>query len=89
MNANLAKVKLRRCRFPKSDMEAAVLHFADLFMASLRKTRLVQADLRGANCYAVDFFKAVFGETRMEGANLKRSLIDGHEEAMRLEGLIV
>ncbi len=89
VNANLAKVKLRRCRFPKSDMEAAVLHFADLFMASLRKTRLVQADLRGANCYAVDFFKAVFGETRMEGANLKRSLIDGHEEAMRLEGLIV
>jgi len=89
INANLAKVRLRRCRFPKSDLEAAVLHFADLFMASLRKTRLVQADLRGANCYAVDFFRAVFGETRMEGANLKRSLIDGHEEAMRLEGLIV
>ncbi len=88
VNANLAKVKLRRCRFPKSDLEAAVLHFADLFMASLRKTRLVQADLRGANCYAVDFFRAVFGQTRMEGANLKRSLIDGHEEAMRLEGLI-
>lgn len=89
MNANLAKVKLRRCRFPKSDLEAAVLHFADLFMASLRKTRLVQADLRGANCYAVDFFRAVFGQTRMEGANLKRSLIDGHEEAMRAEGLIL
>ncbi|MGE4263158.1 MAG: DUF2169 domain-containing protein [Desulfovibrio sp.] len=88
VNTNLAKVKLRRCRFPKSDLEAAVLHFADLFMASLRKTRLVQADLRGANCYAVDFFRAVFGQTRMEGANLKRSLIDGHEEAMRLEGLI-
>lgn len=65
------------------------MHFADLFMASLRKTRLVQADMRGANCYAVDFFKAVFGETRMEGANLKRSLIDGHEEAMRAERLIV
>jgi len=86
---NFAKVRLRRCRFPKSDMEAAVLHFADLYMASLRKTRLVGADMRGANCYAVDFLKAVFGETRMEGANLKRSLIDGHEEAMRAERLIV
>jgi len=87
--ANFAKVRLRRCRFPKSDLEASVLHFADLYMASLRKTRLVGADMRGANCYAVDFLKAVFGETRMEGANLKRSLIDGHEEAMRAERLIV
>lgn len=87
--ANLAKVRLRRCRFPKCDLEAAVMHFADLFMASLRKTRLVQADMRGANCYAVDFFKAVFGETRMEGANLKRSLLAGHEEAMRAGRLIV
>jgi len=37
----------------------------------------------------VDFFKTVFGETRMEGANLKKSLIDGHEDAMRVEGLIL
>jgi len=88
-SANLAKVKLRRCRFPKTDLEGAVLHFADLFMASLRKTRLVQADLRGANCYAVDFFKAVLGETRMEGANLKRSLLDGREETLRQEGMIL
>ncbi|MHC1753720.1 DUF2169 family type VI secretion system accessory protein [Humidesulfovibrio sp.] len=88
-NANLAKVRLKRCRFLKCDLEAAVLHFADLFMASLRKSRLVGADLRGANCYAVDFFKTVFGETRLEGANLKRSLIDGHEDAMRAEGLIL
>ncbi|MBI5520495.1 MAG: DUF2169 domain-containing protein [Desulfovibrio sp.] len=87
--ANLAKVRLRRCRFLKTDLEAATLHFADLFMASMRKARLVQADMRGANCYAVDFFKAVFGETRMEGANLKRSLIDGHEQGMRAEGLII
>lgn len=88
-SANLAKVRLKRCRFLKCDLEAAVLHFADLFMASLRKSRLVAADLRGANCYAVDFFKTVFGETRLEGANLKRSLIDGHEDAMRAEGLIL
>lgn len=88
-SANLAKVRLKRCRFLKTDLEAAVLHFADLFMASLRKSRVVQADMRGANCYAVDFFKTVFGETRMEGANLTRSLIDGHEEAMRAEGLII
>lgn len=87
--AYLGKVRLRRCRFLKTDLEAAVLTFADLFMASMRKARLVQADMRGANCYAVDFFKAVFGETRMEGANLKRSLIDGHEEGMRAEGLIL
>lgn len=87
--ANLAKVRLKRCRFLKCDLEGAVLHFADLFMASLRKSRLVAADLRGANCYAVDFFKTVFGETRLEGANLKRSLIDGHEDAMRAEGLIL
>lgn len=87
--ANLAKVRLHRCRFPKTNLEAAVLHFANLMMSSMRKTRLVQADMRGANCYAVDFFKAVFGETRMEGANLKRSLIDGREEAMRQEGMIV
>ncbi len=88
-SANLAKVRLKRCRFLKTDLEAAVLHFADLFMASLRKSRVVQADMRGANCYAVDFFKTVFGETRMEGANLTRSLIDGHEDAMRAEGLII
>lgn len=87
--ANLAKVRLKRCRFLKTDLEAAVLHFADLFMASLRKSRVVGADMRGANCYAVDFFKTVFGETRMEGANLTRSLIDGHEDAMRAEGLIL
>lgn len=88
-SANLAKVRLKRCRFLKTDLEAAVLHFADLFMASLRKSRVVGADMRGANCFAVDFFKTVFGETRMEGANLKKSLIDGHEDAMRVEGLIL
>ncbi len=88
-NANLSKVRIHRCRFPKSNLEAAGLRFANLMMSSLRKTRLVQADMRGANCYAVDFFKAVFGETRMEGANLKRSLIDGREEAMRQEGMII
>lgn len=87
--ANLGRVRLRRCRFLKTNLEAAVLHFADLFMASMRKARLVGADMRGANCFAVDFFKAVFGQTRMEGANLKKSLLAGHEAAMRDKGLIV
>lgn len=87
--AQFSKVRLYRCRFPKSDLEAATLRFANLMMSSLRHARLVQADLRGANCYAVDFFRAKFGNTKLAGANLKRSLIDGREQAMRDQGMIV
>lgn len=86
--ANLERAGLVRCRFLKCNLEAAGLRHANLHLASLRKSRLVDADLRGANCFAVDFWRAVLGQTRMHETNIKRTLLAGHYETLKQEGLI-
>jgi len=87
--STLSGCTAHRARIRKSDLSGANLARLNLHGGSLRKSRLLDADLTAANLYAVDFYKAVFNRTRLQGANLRMSLIETHEEAMRREGMIL
>lgn len=83
-NARLDGVQAAGCRFIKCDLSGADISGAKLLNGALRKCRLNSADLVGANLYAANLQGVILNhETRIEGVNLKRTLLDGKEEALK------
>jgi uncharacterized protein YjbI with pentapeptide repeats len=83
IEAAWVKVRARRCRIVKSNLERGDFRGLDLFCGSLRKSRLTGADFSHTNLYGVDFFKAVFGQVKLENANLKMTLIQGRTDLIQ------
>lgn len=77
------RVKAKKTRFIKSNLESADMRGINLFLGSLRKTRIVNTDLRGANLYGVDFYKSIMGDTKLDDSNIKKTLIEKNSEILK------
>jgi uncharacterized protein YjbI with pentapeptide repeats len=83
--ARLDGLRATGCRFIKCDLSGADLSGTDLRNGALRKCRLTGADLSGAGLFAANLQNMVIGKTDFKGANLKYTVLEGAEEALRRE----
>ena len=98
--SRLSGLRAAGCRFSKCDLTGATLSGSSLLGGSLRKCRLVGARLSNTNLYASDLRDLVISQpflggtppaeqdahavTRFDGANLKRTMLHGKLEVLRL-----